>query len=370
MRFWQIAAGMGPRHYSNLCLRLGVILNGPGWAGAWPECKTSLTSSTSGRKIADIRRFAEEIQDGDVVVLRVGKRLVYGVGLVYGSYQHKQLFSDVDGWDLQHVRRVKWLWKAPREHPKDFESSVLNFGDTTQELKSHVVREWAETFIGMPEESLPDLPEAGKQLSPDELVQSLYDYGFGVDPVNETTVRIAELVRLARWYNQFGEPSESETVSHVVVPLLRALGWSAQRTAVGWGQRKAAKQQFIDVGLFGRVPRSEHTLSVVVEVKSMSDSIWGAQDQAFDYAKELSQNYCRRVIVTNGFRYGVYLRDNDGAFSTQPAAYLNLAAPQSSYPLWNCAGADKALLLMSADWTPDAAGPGPAHVSPTMPESV
>ncbi|MCA1599861.1 MAG: hypothetical protein LC769_12790, partial [Chloroflexi bacterium] len=61
----------------------------------------------------------------------------------------------------------------------------------------------------------------------------------------------------------------------MVVPLLRALGWSAQRTAVGWSQRRAAKQRFIDVGLFGRLPRSDASLSIVVEGKSMSASIWG-----------------------------------------------------------------------------------------------
>jgi hypothetical protein len=72
-RLWQIAAGDKDRNYSDLCLHMGVILNGPGYAGAWPKCADTLKKDGwSSKKISDIRRFAEEIKDGDIVVLREG----------------------------------------------------------------------------------------------------------------------------------------------------------------------------------------------------------------------------------------------------------------------------------------------------------
>ena len=47
--------------------------------------------------------------DGDLDVLRLGTSEVYGVGEVLGDYPGVDEFGDVDGWALQHVRRVRWL---------------------------------------------------------------------------------------------------------------------------------------------------------------------------------------------------------------------------------------------------------------------
>jgi len=40
---WQQAAGDTDRDYSQLCLEWDVILNGPGYAGAWPASAEPLT---------------------------------------------------------------------------------------------------------------------------------------------------------------------------------------------------------------------------------------------------------------------------------------------------------------------------------------
>ena len=111
-KIWQVAAGDANRNYADFCLAWGVILIGPGAAGPWPACQEGFNKAgISGKKISDIRRFAEGISDNDIVVLKVGTTDVYGVGIVKGEYQHCLEFGDVDGWDLEHVRRVKWVWK-------------------------------------------------------------------------------------------------------------------------------------------------------------------------------------------------------------------------------------------------------------------
>lgn len=101
---WQQAAGDTDRNYSDLCLKWDVILNGPSYAGAWPDCKKGLKEDGwSSRKITDLRRFCEEIKDGDFVVLRLGTSTILGVGQVVGEYKWFDEFGDVDGWDRKEA---------------------------------------------------------------------------------------------------------------------------------------------------------------------------------------------------------------------------------------------------------------------------
>ena len=95
----------------------------------------------SERKITDLWRFCEEIKNGDLVILRLGTRSVFAVGKVVGCYEHHEEFNDVDGWDIGHVRRVRWLWKD-RTHPKEFDTHTLKLGDTTQRMTAPDVYAW------------------------------------------------------------------------------------------------------------------------------------------------------------------------------------------------------------------------------------
>ena len=144
--YWQHAAGDGDRNYAAICLKWDVILNGPGYAGKWPDCAQKLREGTCpSRKVTDLSRFAEDIKDGDVVVLRLGTSQVLGAGIVVGKYEWLDIFGDVDGWDLQHVRRVKWLWNR-LDDPKTFPIYTLKQGDTTQSLDSKEVMGWLESL--------------------------------------------------------------------------------------------------------------------------------------------------------------------------------------------------------------------------------
>ncbi len=360
---WQVAAGSPDRDYADLCLKFGVILNGPGWAGAWPQCEAILREDqVSARKLTDLRRFCEVIAEDDVIVLRVGTNRVFGVGIVVGNYEWKPVFSDVDGWSLEHTRRVNWVWGDPA-NPATFDVYTLNLGDTVQALTSATVADWATTKIPspVPPPQLPSFPPLGEPLQGADLVKLMFDYGVGGGSVNETAAQISDLVRLAQWYQRFGPPSEREIVAQVVVPLLRTLGWTAQRTAVEWNA--------IDVALFDSVPRRDGSLAIVVEVKGLHAPILRAFDQALGYAREQRRDACRRLILTNGFRYGVFILGGDGNFARRPSAYLNLTNPMSRQPLLDCDGADKALLYMSADWRPGAAA-GAEAPRDTAPENL
>lgn len=337
---WQQAAGDTDRNYSRLCLEWGVILNGPGYTGPWSTGEEKLrTRGWSSRKLTDLRRFAEKMKDGDLVVLRLGTSEVRGVGRVVGDYEWCDAFGDIDGWDLQHVRRVHWFWKHG-DSKQSFQTYAMKQGDTTQILTSGPVFEWVNS-LDVPDE-VPDLPplprsdDTAFELS--ELSEYLFDKGVASASIESLLREIDELVRIAKWYKKYDNPSESETVAYLVVPILRALGWTPQKMAIEWNR--------VDVALFNNLPRSDGALTVVVEAKKKDNSCLSALSQAQAYAE--SRPSCRRVIVTDGIRFGVFVR-NDAQFSLH--AYMNLTRLRKAYPVYHCSGVNAAMLAMTPEWT-------------------
>ena len=340
---WQHAAGDDGRDYVDLCLKWGVILNGPGHLGRWPDCRQRLhDEGWSAKKLSDLRRFSEDMGDGDIVVLRLGTKVVAAVGVLIGGYEWCDAFGDVDGWVLQHVHRVRWHWIGPQT----FETYALKLGDTTQLLGEGAVREWLESLQpNQPVDTvLPALPylAGGQEIDYSRISEFLFDHGVASASITRLMDEIGELTRIARWYGraQGKKPSEHETVAYLVVPLLRALGWTPQRMAIEWN--------YLDVGLFDSLPRSDDTLQAVVEAKKMDNACLSAKAQAAGYAEK--RPACRRVIVTDGIRYGVYVKTEGGAFELY--AYLNLSRLRDEYPIYPCHGAEEALLAMSPDWRP------------------
>lgn len=343
---WQQAAGDTDRDYSEICLMWDVVLNGPGKAGPWPDCEKPLREDNrSARKVTDLKRFAEQMQDGDLVVLRVGTAKILGVGQIVGSYEWRDEFGDIDGWDLQHVRRVRWLWKGS-ESPKMFDTYAMKQGDTTQKLSQGPVTDWISTITIHDDaftRPLIDLPALKKQdeISVAEISEFLFDHGVASSSITNLLNEIGELIRIAKWYRRSSKPSEHETVAYLVVPLLRALGWTPQRMAVEWNH--------VDVALFEQLPRSDESLRVVVEAKKMGNSCLAAMSQAMAYAN--GKAGCHRLIVTDGLRYGVYIRNELESFRLY--AYLNLTRVRHDYPAYKCEGAEDALLAMAPEWKPN-----------------
>lgn len=289
---WQQAAGDTNRNYVDLCLRWGVILNGPGSAGPWPECEAVLRrESLSSKKLTDLRRFAIDMHDGDWVVLRIGTATVVAVGQIVGGYSHREDFGDVDGWELQHVRRVRWLWAAP-DSPQFFDTYALKQGDTTQKLNEEgVVMDWLRSLPVSAEcfdKPLPSLPtQELHETSLQRVSEFLFDKGVASASIGRLLEEVGELTRIAKWYQRTSPPSEHETVAYLIVPLLRALGWTPQRMAVEWN--------YVDVALFDRLPRNDDSLRVVVEAKKMGNSCLSAKSQAMSYSTGKPE--CHRLLI-------------------------------------------------------------------------
>ena len=339
---WQQASGDTDRDYSDLCVRWSVILNGPGRFGAWPNCKQAVINSGQTRKPSDLQRFAEEMLDGDEVVLRRGTGEVLAVGQIEGNYEWNDGFGDIDGWDIQHVRRVHWYWHSLPE-PKKFKTWTMNQGDTTQKLTSQVIRDWVATLTKPAQRNpLPNLPSAPETISLGEVSRHLFDNGVASTAITQVIGVVDELVRVGDWYRRTKIPSEHEAVATLVVPLLRALGWTPQKMGIEWNH--------VDVALFQKLPRVNENLRVVVEAKRMNLSCLSARSQALGYAKE--REACHRLIVTDGLRYGVYRLNKDGSFPLH--AYMNLARLRDEYRILDCLGAREALLSMAPEWSSEA----------------
>ncbi|OCH14528.1 hypothetical protein [Aliivibrio sp. 1S128] len=339
--YWQHAAGDSDRNYADVCLKWDVILNGPGYLGAWPDCAEKLRKrGWSSRKVTGLKRFCVDMQDGDIVALRLGTSLVLGVGVIVGKYEWNDEFGDVDGWDLQHIRRVKWLWKY-QDSPKKFETYALKQGDTTQELTSEHVIKWIDSLNldtqNMPELNKLPLSEGGDNVCFEDVSESLFDYGVSSTSIDILTKEIDELIRIAKWYQKYQNPSEFETVAYLAVPLLRALGWTPQKMAIEWNN--------VDIALFKNLPRKDDNLDVVVEAKKKGNSCLSALSQAETYAN--GKENCKRLIVTDGLRYGVYLKDVKGF---KLYAYFNITRLREDYPIYECAGVSMALKAMSPEW--------------------
>jgi hypothetical protein len=340
---WQQACGDTDRNYADICLKWDVILNGPGYAGRYPECDERLRKDNwSSRKVTDLKRFAVDMKDGDIVVLRLGTTDVLGVGVIIGSYDWFEEFSDIDGWDLQHVRRVKWLW-GNKKNPQSFPTYSLKQGDTTQVLDSTatVVTDWLKVLNIQQaeyEREITLLPKStDRKVNFDEISEYLFDQGVSSNSIESLITEIDELIRIAKWYKKFSNPSEFETVAYLVVPLLRSLGWTPQKMAIEWHK--------VDIALFSQLPREDKNLNIVVEAKKKGNSCLSAKSQAQSYAQ--GKTNCNRLIVTDGLRYGIYLKKHN---SFKLHAYFNLTALKSEYPVYECQGIKEALRTMTPEW--------------------
>ncbi len=355
-QIWQMAAGDTDRDFVDLCLKWGIIVLGPGRQGHMLGTKNVYENlkrdGISSRMITMLEKFAKDIKVGDIVVLRLGKSEVHGVGIVRGDYGWDACLSDVDGWDLCHYHSVEWVWAKPDGEPKIFKDA-LKFGDSLQFInQTDKTAELLKWVASLPEPSgnfVPaPMPKCGKELTIDQLVQPLYDYGIGLNSLSDLKDCIAELQALAKWYQTYSnDPSEHETVTHLIVPLLRALGWTPQRIALEYHQSGKGRA---DIALYSYGNRQEEFLTAIVEAKKFQRSCMQAEAQVRNYAA----HHTSRLIVTDGIRYGVFVKDVNGQFPAVPTAYLNLTQFLDAYPIYGngCAGADEALWLMNADWRP------------------
>lgn len=295
---WQISGGPASRTYAEVFLKHGVALVGPGDAGPWASERDDIEFDGGF-----VRRFASELTSGDVLLLRTAIATISAVGLVVGDYQYLNAFDDVNGWDLQHSRRVRWC-RLPVEHTFAGAAFGANPPRCSRVWNTEVV-DFTVRFLNSPPThwqtaSLPDLPVEEAPL--DNVPERLRDI----------VAQTSDLVSLLQDRQAFGEPaSEDELIAHFVVPFLRALGWPPERIAVQW--------RHIDVAVFQRLPRTPANCHLVIEAKRLGAGVEGALGQARGYVETLGVP--RDVIVTDGIRYRMYAAER----GFEALAYANLA---------------------------------------------
>jgi hypothetical protein len=314
------------------------MIVGPGNLGRYEDSKYAQLGDIRN----SLRRFCTEARRGDVVLLRLGTGSVIAVGEIADDVpEWLDTFADIDGWDLQHARRVRWFANTNRDFPaKTLGGQVRTFASVSVEA----VRAWVEGLDpseGERNRELASLPTAGKEIKPPELGERLFIEGLPSEYVDKLMAAFASLQRIASWYanetkRPEGRPSEQETVCYLVLPLLLSLGWSQQTAAIQW--------HYVDVALFSKMPPTDETLACVVEAKLLGRSVFYPVGQAREYALRPGRETCKRLIVTDGIRYALHHRSGD---EFRLESYLNILNMRDSYPALGCAGAVEAVLGMA-----------------------
>jgi len=294
---WQLAGGPSTRPYADIFLKYGVGLIGPGDAGPWNSQRDD--DEFEG---GFVRRFSNEIQIGDLVLLRTGMATIAAVGVIASDYMYLNQFDEVNGWDLQHARRIRWC-RLPQEYT--FGTQVFGANPTRcSRTWNEEVIDYAKRFLNSPpthwqKASLPELPSEEPALDI-------------IPPALEGIIAQAQDLAGLFWdRDKFGDhPTEDELVAHFVVPFLRALGWPPERIAVKW--------RYIDVALFSALPRTPQNCRFIIEAKRLGAGVEGALEQAKEYVESIGVP--RDVVVTDGIRYRMYSCDKGFA----PVAYANL----------------------------------------------
>lgn len=318
MNYWQVAAGDGVRDYSEVFLKYGVMLIGPGDPGEYFQNKDYYKNIHR----TDIPVFAEQVKDGDIVVLKKpsGKSWqVLAVGTVKGDYVHLPVFDDVEGWDLQHCRYVEW-----RKPKSELQISGLTRGTFKRINKRSTIENDIDNVLnsGIPLPST-KIPEPPKKLNDEDLIDILINYGLRPKDAEDFTQTIRRIRRLVKWYYSNGKDvKEHETRTFLIVPLLLALGWPEQKLKIEWNN--------IDIAFFekpyGKKNKNNECV-IILESKRLREGLNYATSQASTYASKYPK--CDRLIVSNGCCYKLFKREGN---TWHYSAYLNILKPKLTHP--------------------------------------
>src|SRR6266850_2252320 len=168
---WQIGAGDTDRSYGKCCKQFDVMIAGPGDLGRYENANYAHLGDIRN----SLRRFCTEARSGDPVLLRLGTGDVLAVGeIADDTPEWLDAFADIDGWDLQHVRRVRWFpATANKFPPKTLGGQVRTFASVNVES----VKNWVEGLqISEADRNreLEPLPTAGAVIDSTELGRRLF----------------------------------------------------------------------------------------------------------------------------------------------------------------------------------------------------
>ena len=309
MAYWQIAAGSVGRDYSDYFLKFGMAFVGG---------ETQLATMN-------------EVDVGDIVVLKKGTKRILAAGTivqrngVHKGCMDKEWLRDFDGWDLPAFCYVEW--KIPND---PIPTNGLKRA-TIQRLPQQIHRDVADDILTTGT-TVPHSPEPAQTnvVEDIEILRLLVKEGLRPSSADELTNAISRIRLLADYYDQhcnWGDIREHETRTFLVIPLLLALGWSEQQIKI----ELPCNGGRIDIACFNQnYRRNNNDCVAIIETKGFSSGLDYAWEQAETYSQDFPN--CQSVIVTNGYIYKIYLRNEDGQFQISPSAYINLLKPRDNYP--------------------------------------
>ncbi len=330
LRYWQIASGSAGREYADEFIRYGMA-----FVGGEGQIVTMRRVAVNDRIL--LKRGMSELVAVGKVVEREGRHRGEG---------DKEWLRDFDGWDLPAYCYVDW--HVPR---KPVSTKGLTRA-TIQRVHKSRLKEQAEKVVSSvpPQQVLDPEPDPTNPVDDQQILEFLIRQGLRPESAQELTTTFSRIRLLARYYYHdcpahWEDIREHETRTFLVIPLLLALGWAEQQIKIELPIKGRTRA---DVACFSKpYENSEKDECVlIIETKGFSQGLDYAPDQAKKYARQFPE--CQVVLVTNGYCYKAYRKQDDGLFGEGPSAYLNLLKPRDRYPLDpdNVEGSLEALRLL------------------------
>ncbi|MFA6357392.1 MAG: hypothetical protein WCY09_01805 [Candidatus Omnitrophota bacterium] len=332
-RVWQVGTGSNQRSYGDLFLKYDLMAIGPGDEGLFNEKNYSKYGDIKN----SIRRFYHSAKKGDIVVARLGTAKIIAVGVIADDHPMiLEEFADVDDYHIQHTRRVRWFPNAgTRFLPRTLGAQVRTFASVNNFQVLRWIRQLKVSSKQL-ERKLKALPKTSISLTDEEVKRQLIAQGFSKERAKMVVSALKSIRKIGEWYGKrekLGEwPSEQETITHIVIPFLRALDWTHKETTIEWRN--------IDIALFRRITRKDSFLSCIIETKAKGSSVFEHLNQVSKYARAKGREHCGSLIITDGLRYACFRKQSTG-FKLK--AYLNILRMRQKYPLYECAGAVEAI---------------------------
>lgn len=301
---WQVGTGNDTRSYLDIFLKYGVALVGPGNPGREGEPATEIYYKTHPG-VTNWGAVLNKAKIGEYIIAKKGTSLILAIGKVIATIDHSELFSDVEGWDLQHFIKVKWYIPKNSDKRIQFDNYVLGQSTMSGCNKKIVYEEiYKQEFEEYKSLSKIEDKEIPKKIDFPDIMNMLIDRGLRVQDSENISNTIKRIIQLTRWYRQNDKDVlESEIISFLVLPLLIALGWSEQKIKLEY--------QNIDVALFEESFKGDYasTPYFIIEAKSFSNGLAFTEKQIISYANKYPD--CKRFIATNGFRYKIFFKEKN-----------------------------------------------------------